>query len=151
MLKRSWQIMGTALFVLTICAGCAVYTSVSDKTNQTIVNSNQIPPIEHFQNLAVGTPVPYTTSPMPSFELPPASGGILFLNGMNGVVHVAVSDTMSTIATGYGFLFILPPQTYDFYIYGLVDYPVARSERVEEGKVRYVYLTPLGTGPSRFR
>jgi len=30
-----------------------------------------------------------------------------------------------------------------FYMYGLSDRPVARSEQVEAGKTRYIYLMPV--------
>jgi len=56
---------------------------------------------------------------------------------------VVINNTITTLDITKGFLFILPPQTYELYVYGLSDRPVARSEQVEAGKTRYFYLMPV--------
>ena len=64
----------------------------------------------------------------------------MFVNQTGATVRVVVSDTITTVESNFGFLFILPAGTYAFYIYEPNSDPWAHSETVEAGKVRYVHL-----------
>jgi len=104
--------------------------------------TSQIPPSSQFRSPAIGTPMPATINAT-QIRLPPNSSGVLFVNQTGNPVRVAVSDTITTIPAGQSFLFVLPANTYQFYIYEVGISPKARTERTEEGKMRYIYLLPL--------
>jgi hypothetical protein len=101
-----------------------------------------IPPISQFTLPARGIPI-NDAQQVSGISLPSGNGGLWFVNQTGNTVQVVVSDTIATLGVAKGFLFIVPPQTYDLYIYGLSDRPVTKSERVEEGKTRYIYLVPV--------
>ena len=105
-------------------------------------SSKVIPPASQFTIPAVGLPVNDATLAQ-SFKLPPGNGGLWFFNQTGNDVQVVISNTIATLGITKGFLFILPPQPYELYIYGLSDRPLARSEQVEAGKTHYVYLMPV--------
>ncbi len=58
-------------------------------------------------------------------------------------MYVALSDTISIISPTYGFLFVLAPGTYNFYVYENDGGASLSTEKVEPGKVRYVYVYPI--------
>jgi hypothetical protein len=105
-----------------------------------VSDSSTIPPVEHFNMPAVGTPIPEVTGAHYA-DMPPGTGGVLYLNSLRPI-QVAVNETIVTILPGQGFLFILPPGNHEFYIYGMIDKPVSKTERVEAGKVVNVQLYP---------
>lgn len=94
-----------------------------------------------FQIPAVGTPVPIGAGTTP-VSLPNNGSGALFINNASLQVRVAVSNTIVTIDPKKGFLFVLPAGSYQFYIYGLEPAAQIDTEKIEQGKVRYVYLLP---------
>lgn len=101
-----------------------------------------VPPAEQFTQIPIGTPIPYEQHGAP-VTLPPGMSGAMFVNQKTTPIRVAVSDTITTIIPGQTFLFILPPASYQFYVYE-VDAPnSARTENLELGKVRYLYLLPI--------
>jgi hypothetical protein len=104
--------------------------------------NNRIPPIEQYTVPALGTSLP-AEAVSRVLGLPDGGSGIAMFNNSPAVVRVVVSDTIATISPAEGFLFILPPQDYRFYIYHANGASQAFVERVENGKVRYVYLRPL--------
>jgi hypothetical protein len=106
-----------------------------------------LPPAEQFQTPAVGTPVPpgMTTLPiaLPALD----ASGVMFVNQTGATVQVVVSDTITAIESSFGFLFILPAGTHEFYIYEAGSDPWAHSETIEAGKVRYVHLVVPAPAP----
>lgn len=100
-----------------------------------------IPPPDQFTQPAMGMPLPRITGD-PLF-VPPDSGGIAFYNQKIAPVRVAISSTITTITPTQGFLFIVSPGTHDFYVYESDGPASIRTEQVEAGKVRYVYILPL--------
>lgn len=94
-----------------------------------------------FQIPALGTPVPIGAG-MSLVTLPNNGSGALFINNAGLQVRVAVSNTIVTIDPKKGFLFVLPPGSYQFYIYGVEPVTQIDTEKIEPGKVRYVYLLP---------
>jgi hypothetical protein len=102
----------------------------------------QIPPEAQFQIPALGTPVPVGAGTS-SVTLPNNGSGALFINNANTPVRVVVSDTIVSIQPTAGFLFVLPAGSYQFYIYGLESLPQLHTEKIEPGKIRYVYLLPV--------
>lgn len=102
----------------------------------------QIPPAEQFTQVPVGTPIPYDQHGAP-VSLPPGMSGAMFINQKNTPIRVAVSDTITTVIPGQAFLFILPPASYQFYVYEVDGPNSTRTEKTEPGKVRYLYLLPL--------
>jgi hypothetical protein len=100
------------------------------------------PPVEQFAKPAIGTPIPTGKDVVP-VNLPTGSSGVMVVNNKSISIRVAVSDTIATIEPSEGFLFILPPSTYQFYLYES-DMPIgSRVEQIEVGKVRYVYITTV--------
>lgn len=101
-----------------------------------------IPPAEQFNRDPVGTPLPYDQHGAP-LSLPPGMSGAMFVNQKNTPIRVAVSETITTIIPTQAFLFILPPGSYQFYVYEVDAANSARTENLELGKVRYLYLLPI--------
>jgi len=99
-----------------------------------------IPPADQFQTLAVGTPIPPGMTTVPVTLPASDTSGVMFVNQTGATVRVVVSDTITTVESNFGFLFILPAGTYAFYIYEPNSDPWAHLETVEAGKVRYVHL-----------
>jgi hypothetical protein len=93
-----------------------------------------------FTSLAVGTVVPNGEEARLA-PLPVGMGGALLVNRSENPIRVVISDTLATIPSGQGFLFILPPATYDVQVFKTdTDGPLRREESVSEGKTRYVYI-----------
>ena len=90
----------------------------------------------------MGTPMS-AGADVTQIRLPPNSSGVLFVNQMGRPVRVVVSETITTISAAQSFLFVLPANTYQFYVYETGASPKQRSERTEEGQIRYVYLVPV--------
>lgn len=108
-----------------------------------------IPPMSQFSRPAIGTPIPPSLSAAPIDKLPPGSSGVAFYNQKGALVNVVLSDTVAVIAPTYGYLFVLAPGTYDFTIYESDNGPSVRTETIEPGKVRYVYIYPVVPEPVR--
>jgi hypothetical protein len=70
--------------------------------------------------------------------------GIFMINQTGAQVQIVVSSTIATIPAGSSFLFVLPPDTYQFYIYEPGIAPWAYTEAALGGKLRYVYLPLRG-------
>ena len=70
--------------------------------------------------------------------------GVLMVNQTGAQVQVVVSATIATIPAGSSFLFVLPPNTYQFYIYEPGVAPWVHTETTLRGKMRYVYLPLRG-------
>jgi hypothetical protein len=101
----------------------------------------EIPPETQFQVPALGTPIPVGAGSS-SVTLPDNGSGALFINNAGTQVRVVVSNTIVSIQPTAGFLFVLPAGSYQFYIYGLESLPQLHTEKIEPGKIRYVYLLP---------
>ena len=109
------------------------------------LNADKIPPKEQFTIPATGTLLPPGTSFAQTINLPSGSSGVLFINKTGNLVSVAVSNTLATIPVGQIYLFVLPPNKYEFYLYGVAATPLTHVEQTEAEKVRYVYLVPFGS------
>lgn len=103
--------------------------------------SPAIPPAEQFTQPAIGLPLSRITGD-PVF-VPDGSSGVAFYNQKVTPIRVAISDTIITITPTQGFLFVVSPGVHDFYVYETDGPASIRTEQVEAGKVRYVYLLPL--------
>ena len=101
-----------------------------------------VPPAEQFLRAPIGTPIPYNQHGAP-VSLPPGMSGAMFVNQKNAPIRVAVSDTITTIIPAQAFLFILPPGAYQFYVYEVNAPNSTRTENLEPGKVRYLYVFPI--------
>jgi hypothetical protein len=101
-----------------------------------------LPAAGEFHIPAVGTLIPGQHEEAVKPELVADVGGILMINQIGVEVQVAVSSTITTIPNGSSFLFLLPPTTYDFYIYQPGKAPLLHTEAVPSGRIRYVYLSP---------
>jgi hypothetical protein len=106
----------------------------------TQINTSSIPPYSQFTVPAVGTPMPGGREQLKVFTLPENSGGALFVNRSAAPVHVVVNDTIVEIQGGHDFLFILPPASYNFYIYETDTAPRIFTDKIDIGKTRYIYL-----------
>ena len=127
---KSLGIVTLTLTVLLALAGCLAG------------GDTQIPSASRFRSPAIGTPMS-ARADVTQIKLPSNSSGVLFVNQMGGPVRVAVSETITTIPAEQSFLFVLPANVYQFYIYETGVSSKRRSERTEEGQIRYVYLVPL--------
>ena len=126
MLKRGVVWVIATVIGLAIFAGCI----------------SSIPPASQFQIPAVGTPMPGGHEEAVRPDLPPEVGGALFVNQTGYQLQVAVNNTIATIPISNDFLFILPPGTHDFYVYQPNVPPRLYTEKLEGGKMRYVYWFP---------
>jgi hypothetical protein len=132
---RVKRIMGFIIFLLSI-SGCTSYGS----------RHVNIPSVDEFKVPAIGTLIPGKHEESISSTLSSEIGGILFVNQSGVEVKVAVSSTIATLPAGSNFLFILPPSTYQFYLYPAAAASWAYSDTVTASSIRYVYL-PLGGVP----
>ncbi len=98
-----------------------------------------IPPAEQFTQVPVGTTIPYEKHGAP-VALPEGMSGAMFINQKKSPIRVAVSTTITSVMPGDAFLFVLPPADYQFYVYEMDSAPSIRAEKLEAGKLRYVYL-----------
>lgn len=115
--------------LLTILAGCSSQSSPT-----------QIPPVDQFTIPAVGTLMPPGREEAVKPDLPSDSSGVLVINHAEVEVKVVVSNTLATIPAGNMFLFVLPPDTYQFFVYQPNAAPQLFVEQTQGGKMRYVYL-----------
>lgn len=100
-----------------------------------------IPPADQFTQPAIGTPIARITDEV--FTVPSDSGGVAIYNQQVTPIRVAIDNTITTITPTQGFLFVVSPGSHDFYVYETNGPASIRSEQVEAGKIRYVYLLPL--------
>jgi hypothetical protein len=105
--------------------------------------SKSAPPASQFQIPALGTLMPGGHEEAVRPELSVGQSGALIINQTGFSVQVAVSNTIATVGIGQDFLFALPPGTYDFYIYEHDSVPRVHTERLEDGKLRYLYITRI--------
>ncbi len=103
----------------------------------------RIPSQSDFTIPAVGTLIPGGHEEAVSVNLSADQSGALVINQTGLRIQVAVSNTVTTVAAGEDFLFMLPPATYEFYIYRPDSVPYVHKETLDGGKLRYLYLTPL--------
>jgi hypothetical protein len=123
----------------------AVVIILSGILSSLLLGCNSLPPVppaEQFKQVPIGTVIPYDKHGAP-VELPPGMSGAMFINQKNTPIRVAVSDTITTVTPGQTFLFILPPASYQFYVYEVDASNSTRTETLEPGKVRYLYLIPI--------
>lgn len=116
--------------LLAILAGCSSQSSPT-----------RIPPVDQFTIPAVGMLMPPGPEEAVKPDLPSGSGGVLAINQTGVEVKVVVSNTLATIPAGNMFLFVLPPDTYQFFVYQPNAAPRLFVEQTQGGKMRYVYLT----------
>lgn len=100
-----------------------------------------IPAPEQFTQPAIGVPLPRVTSVQ--LKVTDDKGGVVFYNQKLTPIRVAITDTITTITPTQGFAFVVSPGAYTFYIYETDGPASIRTEQVEAGKVRYVYILPL--------
>lgn len=100
-----------------------------------------LPDATNFTAPAVGTRLPGGHEE--SIVAAPQTSGALVINQTGLRIQVAVSNTITTLAVGEDFLFALTPGTYEFYVYRPDSVPLVHTEKLESGKLRYLYLTPL--------
>jgi hypothetical protein len=105
---------------------------------------SSIPPVSQFLSPAVGTLVPGQREEAIAPTLSQNESGVLMVNQTGAQVQIVVSSTIATIPAGSSFLFVLPPDTYQFYIYEPGQTPWAHNESALGGKLRYVYLPLRG-------
>jgi hypothetical protein len=127
-LKVAWLSLILVLFTLAL-GGCQA--------------DNQIkaPSEDQIRTPAVGTPIPAGAGLSP-VTLPDNGSGALFVNNASVKVRVVVSNTIASIDPRKGFLFVLPPGSYQFFIYDLEPTVQVSIEKIDPNKVRYVYLLP---------
>ena len=107
---------------------------------------SRVPSAADFKLPAVGTPMPGGHEEALKPNLAPAQSGALVINQTGLSVQVAVSNTIATLPVGQDFLFVLPPAAYEFYIYEPNSAPRIHKETLENGKLRYIYLTRVVPG-----
>ena len=76
--------------------------------------------------------------------LPAGQSGVLVINQTGFPIQVAVSNTIASLPIGQDFLFSLPPGAYEFYIYEPNSVPRVHTEKLEDGKLRYLYISRFG-------
>lgn len=103
----------------------------------------RIPSQNDFTVPAIGTLIPGGHEEAVSLDLPANRSGALVVNQTGFRIQVAVSNTITSLAVGEDFLFMLTPGTYQFYIYRPDSVPYVYTETLDGGKMRYLYLTPL--------
>lgn len=101
------------------------------------------PAATQFQAPAVGTLIPGGHEEAVHPALPPGQSGALVVNQTGFSIQVAVSNTIMTLPIGQDFLFSLPPGSYEFYIYEPDNAPRIHAEKLEDGKLRYLYITRM--------
>ncbi len=120
------------VFRVVLFAGLEILVLISCR-------SANIPAVESFTVQAKGTLLPAEAASH-AVSLPVGASGVAMFNNSPTTVRIVVSDTVTNILPAQGFLFILPPREYQFYIYYTNGPSQVYVERVEQGKVRYVYL-----------
>lgn len=105
--------------------------------------ARQIPPADQFQVPAIGLPVPAGFEGSFAPELPPGQSGALIINQTGLSIQVAVSSTIATLPANQSFFFSLPSGTYEFFIYEPDSAPRSHTEKLEDGKLRYLYISRL--------
>jgi hypothetical protein len=98
-----------------------------------------IPRPDQVSTPAVGTLLPGGHEESIDTELPSGMSGMLFANQTSFPVQVIVDNTIVTIPSGQDFRFVLPPGEHQFYVYEPGFAPRTHVERLEVGKLRYVY------------
>jgi hypothetical protein len=106
--------------------------------------SRAIPPVSQFNVPALGTPILGGHEEAVQINLLPDQSGALIINQTGVRIQVAVTNTIATLPISQDFLFLLPPGSYDFYIYQPNSEPYTHKEILESGKLRYIYITRLG-------
>ena len=76
--------------------------------------------------------------------VPAGQSGALVVNQTGFPIQVAVSNTIASLPIGHDFLFSLPPGAYEFYIYEPDSVPRVHTEKLEDGRLRYLYITRWG-------
>jgi hypothetical protein len=104
--------------------------------------TSPIPRPDQITVPAVGTLMPSGHEEGVHPNLSPEQAGALFVNQTGMSLQIVVSDTIASISLAQDFLFILPPGTYQFYIYEPDVPPRAYPQTLEAGKMRYIYITP---------
>jgi len=105
--------------------------------------ARQIPSADQFQVPAAGLPVPAGFEGSFTPDLPPGQSGALIINQTGLSIQVAVSNTIATLPANQSFFFSLPSGTYEFFIYEPDSAPRVHSEKLEDGKLRYLYISRL--------
>jgi hypothetical protein len=103
----------------------------------------RIPSQSDFTVPAIGTLMPGGHEEAVSLDLAANQSGALVINQTGFRIQVAVSNTITSMAIGEDFLFMLAPGTYQFFIYRPDSVPYVHTETLDGGKLRYLYLTPL--------
>jgi hypothetical protein len=104
----------------------------------------RIPDPTEFRQPAVGTPLPSGHEESIQPDLPVGQSGALVINHTGFPIQVAVSSTITTLPIGQDFLFVLPPGSYDFYIYEPNRPPYVHFEQLQDGRLRYLYISRIG-------
>jgi len=105
-----------------------------------------VPAADEFTQPAVGTLIPGGHEEAIQPELPPGQSGALIINQTGLPIQVAVSNTIATLPIGQDFLFSLPPGSYEFYVYQPDSVPYIHTEKLEDGKLRYLYISRIKPG-----
>jgi hypothetical protein len=103
-----------------------------------------VPSPGDFKQTAVGALMPGGHEEAVQPALPPGQSGALIINQMGVPIQVAVSNTIATLPIGQDFLFSLPPGTYEFYIYDPNNAPRVHTEVLQDGRLRYLYISRIG-------
>lgn len=136
MYLKSFSINPRSLLVKIVLAA-ALLSLVSCQNDNRI----EIPAADKFTVSAIGTPIPPGTD-LTTIRLAHNGSGALWTNNSDVTMLIAVSNTITTIPPKQGFLFVLPPDTYQFYVYSAGANPKAYTEKIDDGKIRYLYLMP---------
>lgn len=137
--------MLSVLAGLVVLSGCGGPPPGPPLANVSVSPLKPIPPASQFKVQAVGTLLPPGTSYAQTLNLPAGSSGVLFINKTGQPVSVVLTDTIASIPIGQIYLFVLPPDRYEFYLYGVADVPLSQIEQTEFEKVQYVYLIPFNS------
>jgi hypothetical protein len=106
--------------------------------------TQRVPSPGDFTEPAVGTLMPGGHEEGVAPTLGTEQSGVLFVNQTGNRIQVAVNGTITDIPRDYDFLFNLPPGKYEIYIFEPNSTPHIHTETLEGGKLRYLYITPLG-------
>jgi hypothetical protein len=149
LMKTVWRVIVITLGCIAVggvvLSGCSSAPPTLPAATKSARTLQPIPPVSQFKMQAVGTLLPPGTSYAQTLNLPAGSSGVLFINKTGRPVSVAVTDTIATIPVGQIYLFVLPPDRYEFYLYGVADVPISQIEQTEFEKTRYVYLIPFNS------
>lgn len=103
----------------------------------------RVPAASEFTVPAIGTPMPGGHEEAVRPDLSSGQSGALVVNQTGLSIQVAVSNTIATLGIGQDFLFALPPGAYEFYIYEPNSAPYIQTEKLGDGKLRYLYITRI--------